>query len=68
VGRAARPAGHADCGDRQEKSLTYGFVFTTRRGRPMSPYTLTKHWHDVREAAELSLDPQNSRVGDLDLN
>ncbi len=30
-----------------------GFVFTTRRGEPMSPYSLTKYWHDVREAAGL---------------
>ena len=48
------PAGHADCGGRQEKSLTSGFVFTTRRGRPVSPYTLVKYWHDIREAAGLS--------------
>lgn len=30
-----------------------GFVFTTRRGEPMSPYSLTKYWHGVREAAGL---------------
>ena len=40
----------AAAGDRWEDS---GFVFTTRDGRLMSPYTLTKYWHDVREAADL---------------
>jgi integrase len=30
-----------------------GFVFTTRHGWTMSPYTLVKYWHDVREAAGL---------------
>ena len=30
-----------------------GFVFTTRRGEPMSPYSLTKYWHGVRKAAGL---------------
>lgn len=30
-----------------------GFVFTTQRGEPMSPFTLTKYWHDVRAAAGL---------------
>jgi integrase len=30
-----------------------GFVFTTRQGRAMSPYTLTKYWHLVRERAGL---------------
>lgn len=30
-----------------------GFVFATRQGRLMSPYTLTKYWHDVRAAAGL---------------
>lgn len=30
-----------------------GFVFTTRQGRAMSPYTLTKYWHVVRERAGL---------------
>lgn len=24
---------------------------TTRRGNPISPYSLTKYWHDVRERA-----------------
>lgn len=40
----------AEAGDHWEQT---GFVFTTRRGRPMSPYTLTKYWHDVRDTAEL---------------
>lgn len=30
-----------------------GFVFTTRQGRAMSPYTLVKYWHGVREATGL---------------
>lgn len=30
-----------------------GFVFTTRRGAAMSPYTLGKYWRDLREAAGL---------------
>lgn len=30
-----------------------GFVFTTLRGEPISPYSLTKYWHDVRKAAGL---------------
>jgi integrase len=30
-----------------------GFVFITRHGRAMSPYTLTKYWHVVRERAGL---------------
>jgi integrase len=29
------------------------FVFTTTRGEPMSPYSLTKYWHDVRNRAGL---------------
>jgi hypothetical protein len=29
------------------------FVLTTRQGRPVSPYTLVKYWHDVRKAAGL---------------
>ncbi|MBN9101469.1 MAG: site-specific integrase [Pseudonocardia sp.] len=37
-------------GDRWAES---GFVFTTRHGEPMSPFTLTKYWHDVRAAAGL---------------
>lgn len=28
-----------------------GFVFTTRRGEPMSPYSLTNYWHDLRARA-----------------
>jgi integrase len=40
----------AEAGDHWEET---GFVFTTRRGRPMSPYTLTKYWHDVRDRAGL---------------
>jgi integrase len=30
-----------------------GFVFTTRRGGAMSPYTLGKYWREIREAAGL---------------
>ncbi|WP_181778890.1 tyrosine-type recombinase/integrase [Pseudonocardia pini] len=30
-----------------------GFVFTTRRGAAMSPYTLGKYWRDLRDAAGL---------------
>ena len=40
----------AEAGDHWEQT---GFVFTTRRGRSMSPYTLTKYWHDVRNRAGL---------------
>ncbi|MFC7660897.1 site-specific integrase [Pseudonocardia benzenivorans] len=40
----------ADAGDHWEDS---GFVFTTRRGAPMSPYTLSKYWRDLREKAGL---------------
>ncbi|GAY09168.1 site-specific integrase [Pseudonocardia sp. N23] len=40
----------ADTGDSWEDS---GFVFTTRRGAPMSPYTLSKYWRDLREKAGL---------------
>jgi integrase len=40
----------ADAGDSWEDS---GFVFTTRRGAPMSPYTLSKYWRDLREKAGL---------------
>lgn len=43
-------AERADAGERWDDS---GFVFTTRQGRPMSPYTLIKYWHDVRAAAGL---------------
>lgn len=32
----------ADAGERWA-----GFVFTNRRGQPLSPYSLTKQWHDV---------------------
>jgi integrase len=28
-----------------------GFVFVTKLGEPMSPYSLTKHWHAVRMKA-----------------
>jgi integrase len=28
-----------------------GFVFTTRHGEPMSPFSLTKYWHEVRTKA-----------------
>ncbi|GAA1872352.1 hypothetical protein GCM10009836_61580 [Pseudonocardia ailaonensis] len=30
-----------------------GFVFTTRRGAAMSPYTLGKYWRDLRDTAGL---------------
>jgi integrase len=30
-----------------------GFVFTNRGGEPLSPYSLTKHWHDVRTRADV---------------
>jgi integrase len=43
-------AERADACERWEDT---GFVFATRQGRPMSPYTLVKYWHDVREAAGL---------------
>jgi integrase len=43
-------AERADAGEKWEDT---GFVFATRQGRPMSPYTLVKYWHDVREAAGL---------------
>jgi integrase len=43
-------AERADAGAKWEDT---GFVFATRQGRPMSPYTLVKCWHDVREAAGL---------------
>ncbi|WP_346274405.1 site-specific integrase [Pseudonocardia sp.] len=43
-------AKRADAGAKWEDT---GFVFATRQGRPMSPYTLVKYWHDVREAAGL---------------
>lgn len=43
-------AERADAGERWEDT---GFVFTTRRGQPMSPYTLAEYWHDVRAAAGL---------------
>jgi integrase len=46
----AQDAERAEAGDRWEES---GFVFATKRGRPMSPYTLVKYWHDVRKAAGL---------------
>ena len=48
--RKRQEAERAKAGERWEDT---GFVFTTRRGRPMSPYTLTKYWHDVRTAAGL---------------
>jgi hypothetical protein len=36
------------CGQQRspEKSLTSGFVFTTQRGRPISPYTLDNEADD----------------------
>jgi hypothetical protein len=45
--RKRQEAERAEAGEQWEDT---GFVFTTRRGRPMSPYTLTKYWHDVRTA------------------
>lgn len=38
----------AEAGDRWTDS---GYVFPTRRGEPMSPYSLTKYWQDVRARA-----------------
>lgn len=46
----AQDAERAEAGDRREET---GFVFATKRGRPMSPYTLVKYWHDLRKAAGL---------------
>lgn len=43
-------AERAEAGETWEET---GFVFSTRRGRPMSPYTLVKYWHDVRASAGL---------------
>lgn len=43
-------AERVEAGDRWEES---GFVFVTKRGRPMSPFTLVKYWHDIRDAAGL---------------
>jgi integrase len=40
----------AEAGDHWEQTA---FVFTTRRGRPMSPYRLTEYRHDVRNRAGL---------------
>jgi integrase len=40
----------AVAGDAWEDS---GFVFTTKHGRPMSPFTLTAKWHEVRANAGL---------------
>ncbi|MGH3803733.1 MAG: tyrosine-type recombinase/integrase [Pseudonocardiaceae bacterium] len=34
-----------------ERWSSSGFVFTTRNGEPMSPYTLTNYWHDLRAKA-----------------
>lgn len=48
--RKRQDAERADAGDGWEDS---GFVFTTRRGAPMSPYTLGKYWRDLREKAGL---------------
>lgn len=50
VHRKQQDAERDDAGEGWEDS---GFVFVTRHGRPMSPYTLTKYWHDVRAAAGL---------------
>ena len=36
-------------------------MFTTRRGEPMSPYSLTKYWRELRKAAGL----ENLRFHDL---
>ena len=38
----------ADAGERWTDTR---FVFTNRRGEPLSPYSLTKYWHDVRAKA-----------------
>ncbi|MBN9109929.1 MAG: site-specific integrase [Pseudonocardia sp.] len=48
--RKRQDAERVDAGDGWEDS---GFVFTTRRGAPMSPYTLSKYWRDLREKAGL---------------
>lgn len=50
----------AAAGDKWEDT---GFVFTTRQGRPMSPYTLVSYWHDVRDAAGLGTLRLLSRPG-----
>lgn len=34
-----------------ERWTDTGFVFTNRQGQPLSPYSLTKYWHDVRAQA-----------------
>jgi integrase len=36
-----------------ERWTDTGFVFTNRRGEPLSPYSLTKYWRDVRVRADL---------------
>jgi integrase len=48
--RARQDEERAAAGDRWEDT---GFVFATRDGRPTSPYSLTKYWHDIRSAAGL---------------
>jgi len=50
VHRKQQDAERNEAGESWEES---GFVFATRQGRLMSPYTLTKYWHDVRTAAGL---------------
>ncbi len=34
-----------------ERWMHTGFVFTNGRGEPLSPYSLTSRWHDVRQRA-----------------
>ena len=52
-GRTARapraPGRRAD--RRREGWAASGFVFTNRRGEPLSPYSPTEQWHDVRARA-----------------
>lgn len=36
-----------------ERWTDTGFVFTNRRGEPLSPYSLTKYWHNVRMRADV---------------
>ncbi len=40
-----------ECAAARERWTDSGFVFTNRQGEPLSPYSLTKHWHDVRTRA-----------------
>jgi integrase len=46
--RASRKRQDEERAEAGERWTETGFVFTTRHGEPLSPYTLTKYWHEVR--------------------